>query len=482
MRGDRVYCANQGSDDLTVIDAHGDTAVTVVHVGDCPTAMCTDSAANRLFCANHYSGEVSVIDCDSDSVVMSVSTGYCPRVLGYNSLGNKVYCANVCPRSVAVIDASSNRMLTSIPVGASPIALAFDSVSNKVYCANYAAGSVTAIDAHADSAGPTIAVGSRPHDLCVASDRGKVYCANYYSNSVSVIDVALDSVVRTIRVGSEPRYLSYCQVEGKVYCSNYGWESNSISVIDAEADTVLVEVRVNQGPGQACYNPTDNRVYVCSRIDRRVVAMDCITNMYHTIPQPSGPAALCYNPVNGFVYTCCYSSGDVCAIGGDTIVATIHIGPTRALACDPTRNKVYCLIGNGVVVVNGYSHQMVWTIPLPGTGTDILWVPGEGRGYIADFANSCIYVIRDSTPVGIVREGEQTAAGISPSAPTIFRNVLRIQGNESAILLDITGRCVMDLMPGENDVSRVAPGVYFVLRASGVERVASNVHKVVIQR
>jgi hypothetical protein len=40
----------------------------------------------------------------------------------------------------------------------------------------------------------------------------------------------------------------------------------------------------------------------------------------------------------------------------------------------------------------------------------------------------------------------------------------------------------MYLAPGENDVSRIAPGVYFVFRASGVKHQASSVHKVVIQR
>jgi len=34
-----------------------------------------------------------------------------------------------------------------------------------------------------------------------------------------------------------------------------------------------------------------------------------------------------------------------------------------------------------------------------------------------------------------------------------------------AVLLDISGRKVLDLHSGANDVSRLAPGVYFVLEA-----------------
>ena len=51
-----------------------------------------------------------------------------------------------------------------------------------------------------------------------------------------------------------------------------------------------------------------------------------------------------------------------------------------------------------------------------------------------------------------------------------------------AELLDAAGRQVLSLRPGANDVSGLAPGVYFVRRASGVGRDASSVTKVVIQR
>jgi hypothetical protein len=49
-------------------------------------------------------------------------------------------------------------------------------------------------------------------------------------------------------------------------------------------------------------------------------------------------------------------------------------------------------------------------------------------------------------------------------------------------LLNATGRKVTGLVPGPNDVRHLAPGVYFVRQASGVERPASSVHKVVITR
>jgi parallel beta-helix repeat protein len=90
-------------------------------------------------------------------------------------------------------------------------------------------------------------------------------------------------------------------------------------------------------------------------------------------------------------------------------------------------------------------------------------------------------------------EGQQpTAVSLRP-APTIVRGVLWLGGlghdpdsqggigSCPAHLLDISGRKVLDLHSGANDVSRLAPGVYFVWAVSrGLS--AESCHKVVIQR
>lgn len=71
---------------------------------------------------------------------------------------------------------------------------------------------------------------------------------------------------------------------------------------------------------------------------------------------------------------------------------------------------------------------------------------------------------------------------------SICRGVLTCQPTAScaqlaAELLDLSGRKVMDLQPGENDVRHLAPGVYFVRRPMTEDgRPRAAVRKVVIQR
>jgi hypothetical protein len=70
---------------------------------------------------------------------------------------------------------------------------------------------------------------------------------------------------------------------------------------------------------------------------------------------------------------------------------------------------------------------------------------------------------------GAVTETPSAKVRTARRVPTIVRGVLRMAecpSTSSSYLLDACGRNVMELLPGANDVSRLAPGVYFVREQS----------------
>jgi hypothetical protein len=90
---------------------------------------------------------------------------------------------------------------------------------------------------------------------------------------------------------------------------------------------------------------------------------------------------------------------------------------------------------------------------------------------------------------GAIAEVPQPTTHTAQLAATIVRGVLVLGAVGSRQntayrdeLLDISGRAVMTLRPGANDVRALAPGVYFVRQAPGVELDASCVTKVVVTR
>lgn len=88
---------------------------------------------------------------------------------------------------------------------------------------------------------------------------------------------------------------------------------------------------------------------------------------------------------------------------------------------------------------------------------------------------------------GGVEEREPQIADRSPLTATIIRGVLRLSSDDGRMsnggLLDITGRRVLDLKPGANDVRHLAPGVYFVRGPkTGAGRPMLETRKVVLER
>ncbi len=75
--------------------------------------------------------------------------------------------------------------------------------------------------------------------------------------------------------------------------------------------------------------------------------------------------------------------------------------------------------------------------------------------------------VLDSAYVTGVEESRKPQAASYKPQPTIVRGVLYLQGAQSpkpqaSSLLDVSGRKVLGLVPGPNDISGLAPGVYFV--------------------
>ena len=107
-----------------------------------------------------------------------------------------------------------------------------------------------------------------------------------------------------------------------------------------------------------------------------------------------------------------------------------------------------------------------------------------------------------------VEEGSKPPAASPKPEQTVVRGVLLLEGDcprtrtvPKAVLLDVSGRTALDLHSGPNDVSGLAPGVYFAIapspfssppegerdgvrrcQASDVERGALSVTKVIVQR
>jgi YVTN family beta-propeller protein len=146
-----VYCANGGSDNVTVIDGATNSVITTIPVGHWPIALAHNSVDNKIYCANNWRDTVTVIDGETDSVITTIAVGDEPYALIYNPINNKIYCANpgLYPSSsdstITVIDGATDSVITTIEVDNGPKAFAYNPQYNRVYVANYYGNSVSVI-------------------------------------------------------------------------------------------------------------------------------------------------------------------------------------------------------------------------------------------------------------------------------------------------------------------------------------------------
>jgi hypothetical protein len=192
---------------------------------------------------------------------------------------------------------------------------------------------------------------------------------------------------------------------------------------------------------------------------------------------------------------------------GDTLWTRTFGGASgeNASSVQQTRDTGYILAGVSLsfgdseqvyLVRTNASGGTLWTRTFGGTGFEqgnsVQQTSDDGyviAGATNSFGNRNQAYLIKTEPDGLVEIEETPRVEVrATTLPTIVRGVLwlapasgcRLQASG---LLDISGRRVVELRAGANDIRHLVPGVYFVRSASGVMREASSaVTKVIVTR
>jgi YVTN family beta-propeller protein len=273
-------------------------------------------------------------------------------------------------------------------------------------------------------------------------------------------------------------------------------------------------------------NPVNNKVYVANSVAGTVTVIDGATNGTTTVTADSESYAVAVNPVTNKVYVTNIAAGTVTVIdevplsdtkvsaeidplpGHATVLAQPELTGTAKNRLDTVHNVMM-----GVASRVGTSQQVLpWAEITSGAGTDsVTWsfswgtdslVSGENficavpfemdaattnnQGLGSSFAgNMVVYPLYRTWGLGL-QEPSSSSSPFRPFGTTVLRGALVLpeassREPQAASLLDISGRKVMELRPGANDVRALAPGIYFV-RAVNLEQSAAGCHKVVVTR
>jgi YVTN family beta-propeller protein len=263
-----------------------------------------------------------------------------------------------------------------------------------------------------------------------------------------------------------------------------------------------------------------NKVYVANNGSASVTVIDGATNTTTTVSVGDAPYAVGVDPVTGKIYIPNRGSDDV------TVITAVSVNDTKVRAAfvrlpgDTTSLARPALTGKGVnrwtpgrTTVMGVLNRLntaqrpwSWADITSGGGSDsatwsynwdmgsLIWgenfvccVPIEAQaattnnlGLGTPFAGNLeVYPVYRVKSYGGLEENPKPQASCHEPLPTMIRAVLYLPRDMTEIrsgisdrvprpvLLDVTGRMVLDLHPGANDVSRLAPGVYFYRLVAG---------------
>jgi YVTN family beta-propeller protein len=447
------------------VDCAGDSVLAVVKTGAGPAALLANPVSNRVYTANQYGDDVSVIDGAANAVLASVTTGMWDNLLVYDPNGSKVYCSG--SNWVVAISGATNEVIRAIPVPGWQAALACNPVSNKVYAAGDYPARLSIIDAAADSVIASLSLDDQsPLAMACNPVSGKAYCAT--ENAIRIYSGSGDTLIKTLPGGTVSGML--CNpTNNEVYCLMV--DGNNVMVVSGAGDSVVKMIAVGTNPQALAYDTAANRLYVANNYDASLSVIDCgLDSAVATVAVNGYPVALGFNPTDHKVYAACDNSISVIDAAHDSVVASFAVGGyPNAFVYSAANDWMYFTRRNDnmVVTIDGVSNQIVDSVIVDAGPTCLVLNPQQHRVYSANMWSSDVSVISDSA-LGVAELRRVAVRNPRPAA-TIVRGVLvlgavgsRQNTVDRAGLLDITGRKVLELKTGANDVSRLAPGVYFI--------------------
>jgi len=486
---------NDGGGFLLVLDCSTFHFTSWNGVGECPGILQADPSRYRMLCANNNSraeaSALRVFDYKSDTMYARGATPLCGwrYTMCHNPAMGRLYWG-WGPGS-GVIDERTNRVVGQMfHVGGE---LTYSRASNKFYFqADYGSfferRGLGVMDGSRDSLLKVIDMGDNYGNSfpCWCPDGNKIYCfaeagARWY---IAVTDCSTDSVVRTIDVYDVVKEFQYLG-NSRMLCNLL----ERVMLIDSRTDSVLVDSTTIGAVFALAHTGDGKKVYMVRRDPGRLeVRSSSSLSLLATIDWPyftsiNQGTLLAYSDTTHKLY---WFIRDDSALAIDTrrdmVAARMSVG-ARAACFDHTGRYLFCAgyWDSSLSIYDTQTDSLVAVYPdLPPFPIRPPITPNPDQGCIYVGCLDVILVYPDAPPG--VQETHSAEVRGTKAGPTIVRGILNLQPSvfnlQSQIaLLSVDGRKVMDLWPGDNDIRRLAPGVYF-LRCR--QEKCSN--KIVVQR
>lgn len=246
-------------------EAHAQSVITTIPVGDSPRGVAVNPLTNRIYVVNNLSQDVSVISGDTNSVLTTVGVAYSAVNVAVDPQTNRIYVSNcqVPQWGACVINGVNNSVIDSLGVTVYRD-IAVNPQTNRIYAHTLSGNDdrVTVIDGTDFSVIDNVLLGSSLYyeDVAIGVNpqTNRIYATYSGDNSLTVINGSTNAIVTTIPLGEETEDVVVNPDTNRVYAI-YG---NKIAVING-ANNTIIDTVINLGNiNDLAINPTLNHLYV----------------------------------------------------------------------------------------------------------------------------------------------------------------------------------------------------------------------------
>jgi YVTN family beta-propeller protein len=164
--GKKIYAANSGSGDVSVIDARTNRVVRAIPTGRFPSGVAVTPDGASVYVTNELSG-VTVISADTGRILASLREPS-PFSVTISPDGERAYVTSLGPGKVTAIDTDTHRISSTVsvgPIGTDPFSVR--ATGDAIYVANQGASTLSVLDPSALRVTATIATGNSPYGIAV---------------------------------------------------------------------------------------------------------------------------------------------------------------------------------------------------------------------------------------------------------------------------------------------------------------------------
>lgn len=258
--GEKIFVANGGGTDVSVIDPTTNAVTATISVGDTPRGIAFDGTSMYV---TTDSNNVMVIDPSVPAVVGApIPVGSSPS--GIVAANGKLYVGN--SGNVSVISAASKTVIATVTTQLGSIHAGLASNGSKVFVADGQNNKVFVIDTATDMlVSPTVDLSAVPTKgpISIAFDGNNMYVASdFFAKVVSVIDPATHAVTNSFTLTNKASNIAY---DGRYL---YVVDGAVVSVLDPQSGAIVGTIAAGSSPQSIVFDGTN--LFVTNGTDNTV--------------------------------------------------------------------------------------------------------------------------------------------------------------------------------------------------------------------